>query len=104
MLMGRARQSGGESSLALTGTFATFWSCASGFRYGVPRRVNSGDRRQREVRSSPERQDSQGRKRSLYCLRHIYATFRLETWANVYWLRQNNHLPPFAVRSGFSQA
>ena len=104
MLMGRARQSGGESSLALTRTFATFWPRASGFRYGVPRRVNSGDRYHREVRSSPERQDSQGRKRSLYCLRHIYATFRLETGANVYWLRQNNHLPPFAVRSGFSQA
>jgi hypothetical protein len=84
MLMGRARQSGEDSSLALTWTFATFLSRASGYRHGVPRRVNSRDRRQRELRSSPERQDSQGRKRSLYCLCHIYATFRLATGANVY--------------------
>ena len=33
--------------------------------------------------------DSQGRKRSVYSLRHTYATFRLENGANVYWLRQN---------------
>jgi integrase len=33
--------------------------------------------------------DSQGRKRSIYSLRHTYATFRLENGTNVYWLRQN---------------
>jgi len=33
--------------------------------------------------------DSQGRKRSVYSLRHTYATFRLENGTNVYWLKQN---------------
>jgi integrase len=33
--------------------------------------------------------DSQGRKRSIYSLRHTYATFRLENGTNVYWLKQN---------------
>lgn len=33
--------------------------------------------------------DSLGRKRTVYSLRHTYATFRLENGANVYWLKQN---------------
>lgn len=33
--------------------------------------------------------DAQQRKRTIYCLRHTYATQRLENGANVYWLKQN---------------
>ena len=33
--------------------------------------------------------DSAGRKRTVYSLRHTYATFRLENGTNVYWLKQN---------------
>lgn len=33
--------------------------------------------------------DGQQRKRTIYCLRHTYATQRLENGTNVYWLKQN---------------
>ena len=33
--------------------------------------------------------DSQGKKRTIYSLRHTYATLRLENGTNVYWLKQN---------------
>jgi integrase len=33
--------------------------------------------------------DSIGRERTIYSLRHTYATFRLENGTNVYWLKQN---------------
>ena len=33
--------------------------------------------------------DSMNRKRTIYSLRHTYATFRLENGTNVYWLKQN---------------
>ena len=33
--------------------------------------------------------DSIGRERTIYSLRHTYATFRLENGTNIYWLKQN---------------
>ncbi len=33
--------------------------------------------------------DSIGRERTIYSLRHTYATFRLENGTKVYWLKQN---------------
>ena len=33
--------------------------------------------------------DARGQKRSVYSLRHTYATLRLENGANIYWLKQN---------------
>ena len=33
--------------------------------------------------------DTNGNKRSIYSLRHTYATLRLENGTNVYWLKQN---------------
>jgi hypothetical protein len=33
--------------------------------------------------------DTHGNKRSIYSLRHTYATFRLQHGTNVYWLKKN---------------
>ncbi len=41
------------------------------------------------LKSAQMELDGQGRKRTIYCLRHTYATQRLEHGANVYWLKQN---------------
>ena len=41
------------------------------------------------IKAAGLERDSQGNKRSIYSLRHTYATLRLENGTNVYWLKQN---------------
>jgi integrase len=42
--------------------------------------------------------DTYGERRTIYSLRHTYATFRLENGTNVYWLKQNMEMN----RTGFA--